>query len=107
MNKSITNGILLLTCITSFAVAAVPEQCIQLPTRTAVCPHLLYKKSPVDVVTPKTSKGEMVCICMDDFKELRIEAQSELDIIDQQVALKRAAEKLAISEADLLTLIRN
>ncbi len=106
MKHLCTSVIFLLSGFTSFNLSAVPEKCVQLPTRTTPCTNLLFKKSPVAVPIMQTEKGEMVCLCMDDFNELRIEAESELEKIDQQVALSRAAEKLGMSETDLLILIR-
>lgn len=87
--------------------AQVPENCVQLPQRTQVCPHLMYKKSPVKLVPYNIEQGQMVCICMADFNELRMPAEGDQEKIEQQVALSRLAEKLAIPERDLLSLIRD
>ena len=95
------------TMLSSFAFAEVPGECLQLPERTQICDNELYKRSPVDVPPLAIKAGEMVCICMADFSSLRIKASSQLEQIDQQVTLKRAAENLGISERDLLRLIRD
>ena len=95
-----------LTCSMSPFAQAVPEQCLQLPERTEICDHTLYKRSPVDVPATNVKKGEMVCLCMADFLPLRIEADSEVAKIEQQVELARSAKKLNMTEQDLLTLIR-
>lgn len=85
---------------------SMPDSCLQLPKRQDVCPNLLYKKAPIAVVQTNTEAGEIMCICMSDFNSLRIDAQSSIDKINQQVDLSRAADALDISEQDLLTLIR-
>ncbi|MCC2617663.1 hypothetical protein LJ739_15525 [Aestuariibacter halophilus] len=84
----------------------LPTVCVELPTRTEVCDNLLYKRSPVDVPLTSTQKGEIVCICMTDFSDLRLPAKGELDIIDQQVSLDRAARALEMDQQTLLELIR-
>ena len=104
-----TNSVLWITALTCTLVSsahAVPEQCLQLPERTEICDHTLYKRSPVDVPATNVKKGEMVCLCMADFLPLRIEADSEVAKIEQQVELSRSAKKLNMTEQDLLTLIR-
>lgn len=93
--------------LTQFASAQeVPDNCVQLPERQDVCPNLLYKKSPIDVEITGTKKGDIVCICMADFSRLRIPASSEIEKVDQQVDLSRAATKLNMSEQELIILIR-
>lgn len=102
-------GFLSLTVITVCASAAaqqLPDRCVQMPQRTQVCPNLLYKKSPVDVDMTNTKSGEIVCICMADFEEIRIEATGTIEKTEQQVAISRAASRIGLSENDLLTLIR-
>lgn len=84
----------------------LPEQCVQVPERTEVCPNLLYKKSPIDVPMLTIQKGQIVCICMADFAEIRIPASSQLEMVDQKVSISRLAAKVNLSEQDLLTLIR-
>lgn len=102
---------LLLLCwaLVSFNIAAqaMPEKCIKLPQSPAVCPNILYKRSPIDVPLVNTKEGEMICICMADFALLRIEAESEAGKIDQLVELSRKSVAVGIPEQDLLQLIRN
>lgn len=85
---------------------ALPDTCLQLPKRQDVCPNLLYKKSPIAVTQTETNQGEIICICMSDFNTLRLDADSSIEKINQQVDLTRAAEALGMSEQDLLLLIR-
>lgn len=84
----------------------MPDTCVQLPERTEVCPNLLYKKSPIPVPMTNTEKGQIVCICMTDFADIRLPAKSQSDQVNQQVSLSRLAVKVNLSEQDLLTLIR-
>lgn len=87
--------------------ADLPEQCIQLPQRTEVCPNLMYKRANVQIEATNTQVGEIVCICMADFESLRIRALTEPEKSQQAVTLARAAASLGISEAELIALIRN
>lgn len=84
----------------------VPEQCVQLPQRTQVCPNLLYKRASLSLPSLNVIEGEMVCICMADFQSIRIAAATEQGKIDELVELGRLANQLSISESDLVSLIR-
>lgn len=83
-----------------------PEQCIQLPQRTLVCPNVLYKRAPVSVPVLNVTEGEMLCICMADFQSIRIAAETEQGKIDEIIKLGKLANKLGISESELVSLIR-
>ncbi|WJG09729.1 hypothetical protein [Aliiglaciecola sp. LCG003] len=85
----------------------LPQQCVQLPQRTKVCPNLLYKRAPIDVPALNVTTGEILCICMADFQSLRIKAQSDLAKVEQMVELSHVAVKLNIGEDELIQLIRN
>ncbi len=84
----------------------LPSQCIQLPQRTTVCPNLLYKRAPVDIPNLTVKQGDLVCVCMADFIDLRLAATTEQGKIDQLVSLSRASNRLNISETELLALLR-
>lgn len=84
----------------------MPEQCVQSPARTMVCDNLLYKRSPVELATPPTQTGQMVCICMSDFASIRIKAEPPDDKQQQSNAAKMAAE-LGMTPKTLLSLIRD
>ena len=86
--------------------AEIPSLCLERPNRVQVCPNIVYKKSPVDVPALHVKTGEIVCICMADFAELRVEATDEVEKIKQKSSLKMAAGLTGLSEQDLLTLIR-
>jgi hypothetical protein len=87
-------------------VAALPEQCLQLPERSQACPHLIYKKSKVAVSQTATKVNEIICICLSDFEKLVPQAKTQIAKIEQQVELKLSAQKLSISEQDLILLLR-
>ncbi|MCV2885749.1 hypothetical protein OE749_13710 [Aestuariibacter sp. AA17] len=95
-----------LLLLPSITFAQMPENCLELPERSDVCPHLVYKKSPVDVNVVNVKAGDMVCICMADFTEIRLPADSRQKQIEQQVALSRSASKLGMKPEDLIKLIR-
>ena len=87
-------------------LAQVPDECLELPQRSDVCPHLIYKKASVDVPPMAVKKGEIVCICMADFIELRLPAEGVEARQQQQQILSRKASLVGLSDADLLNLIR-
>ena len=91
----------------SHSALALPEKCLQLPERISACPHLIYKKAIVDVPLLNSKANEMICICLSDLGSLRLQAQGELEKIEQQVTLSRFAAKLQLTERDLLALIRD
>lgn len=100
-------SLLLISLILSSPLfAQVPDECLQLPQRTDVCPHLIYKKAIVDVPPMAITKGEIVCICMADFIELRLPAEGLEARRQQQQILSRKADLVGLSDADLLDLIR-
>ena len=86
--------------------AQVPQTCIQLPERTEVCAHQLYKRANFGIAALNIIEGQMVCICMADFNNLRVAQTQGLASVDQKVELSRSAKQLGISETALLELIR-
>jgi hypothetical protein len=89
------------------AAYALPSKCLQAVERQNVCPHLIYKKAALPVALLDVEKGDVICICLTDFKALRHTTASKVEQIDQQVTLKRVAEKYQLNEQDILALIRN
>jgi hypothetical protein len=87
-------------------VHALPSKCLQAPARIAVCPHLIYKKSALPVMSLDVREGEVICICLSDFKVLNNTAVDNIKKIAQQVSLMRIADKHQLSEQDILTLIK-
>ncbi|MDO6695805.1 hypothetical protein Q4574_21085 [Aliiglaciecola sp. 3_MG-2023] len=97
------------SCSLTFTVNAqenLPDKCIQLPERSSVCPNILYKRSPVDIPQFEIKEGEMLCICMADFKTLRIAASDDAGKVAQIIELTKVSVKLNIDEKTLLEVIR-
>lgn len=90
----------------SSAQQAMPQTCIQSVQRTEVCPNLLYKRSPIDVAQLEIKEGDMICLCMADFSDLRIRALSEPQMSRQALKSSRMAADLGIPAETLLQLIR-
>jgi hypothetical protein len=84
----------------------LPSKCLQALERQNVCPHLIYKKAALPVALLDVEKGDVICICLTDFKGLRDIPVSKVGHINQKVTLQRLVEKHNLSEQDLLTLIR-
>lgn len=99
--------ICVLLSATSVESQTMPDKCVALPSRTQVCPHLIYKKSPVNVAMTNTKQGEIVCVCLADFVNLRLPAESKLAKIEQKAELSRSAKALKMAPKDLLKLIRD
>jgi hypothetical protein len=86
---------------------ALPSKCLQSLERQNACPHLIYKKAAFSVPLLDVEKGDVICICLSDFKGLGNTATSKIEMVNQQVTFHRLAEKHQLSEQDILTLIRN
>lgn len=88
-------------------VLAVAQSCIQLPSRTQACPHVIYKKVGVDVPLVAAHATDMICLCLSDLKGLRLATKHSLLQGEQHLLFTRMAQQLQLSEQDLITLIRN
>jgi hypothetical protein len=86
---------------------ALPSKCLQSLERQNACPHLIYKKAALSVALLGVEKGDVICICLSDVKELTNTAMSKVESINQPVTLQRLAEQHQLSEQDILTLIKN
>jgi hypothetical protein len=86
---------------------ALPSKCLQAPERQNVCPHLIYKKAALTVASLDVNMGEVICICLSDLNAFRNTVTGKVAQIEQQVTLRRIAEKHQLSEEDIFTLIRN
>ncbi|QHJ12279.1 hypothetical protein FX988_02530 [Paraglaciecola mesophila] len=93
----------LLFCTTA---QAVPELCLQSKARSEMCPHLLYKKSPIDIAGLSVKTGDMVCLCLSDVAGIRGASEEELSRPKLLVSLRRLAGDWDLSESELLRLIR-
>jgi hypothetical protein len=86
---------------------ALPLQCLQAIERQHVCPNLIYKKAALPVAFLEIEQGDIICICLSDFKGGGRTAMSKVAQIDHHVTLQRIAKKYQLSEQDILTLLRN
>ncbi|WP_041713111.1 hypothetical protein [Paraglaciecola sp. T6c] len=85
---------------------AMPEQCLQSSARDEACPHLIYKKSPVDIKKLSVKSGDMICLCLSDLPDVRGASEKDLRSPELQVTLSRFANDWGLSESELLLLIR-
>jgi len=105
-NKVVLFCCLLFVELTTVA-NALPSKCLQAPERQNACPHLIYKKAALSVLLLDVEKGDIICICLTDFKGLIDTATSKVEQIDQEVTLQRLLDKHQLTQQDILTLIRN
>lgn len=106
MKSRVISFCLLLAGLTTEAYA-LTSMCLKAPERMNVCPHLIYKRAVLSVVLLNVNKGDVICICLTDFKAFRNTATSKAKQIDQHVSFKKIAEEYQLSEQDILTLIRS
>lgn len=86
---------------------ALPDRCLQSPTRILACPHLLYKKSKQAIPTLNVEVNGIVCLCLSDISPLTQPTESPTEKIDQQVSWTEITERYQVSKEDILTLIRD
>lgn len=84
----------------SLAQSALPEHCIQSPSRVKACPHTIFKRQVVN------KSKHIVCVCLEDFNDIRFPAKTALEQAKQKLAIKQYAAEQGLSEAELLRLIR-
>jgi hypothetical protein len=89
---------------TATIFAQVPEQCVQSVQRSDVCPNVLYKRSPVDLLPFSVQKGDMVCLCLTDFAQVRQHLIADRHAQAEQLLQQMSAE-LNIASNDLKTLL--
>lgn len=82
-------------------LAALPEQCIEIPDRNYPCPHIIYKSLKKD-----NQEKELVCVCLSDFEILITPPANDKERISQKMALKQYTAILDLTEEELLELIR-
>ncbi len=80
---------------------ALPEQCFQSTTRVRACGHMTYKK-----VVLEGEQAKVVCICLEDFEDIRVPASDEIGIAKQKYAIRKYSAELGLSEEALLKLVR-
>lgn len=91
----------------SSSVHAISSTCLQDPERLGNCPHLIYKKAALPVVLLNVNKGDVICICLTDFKASGETTANKAQQVEQQISFKRVTQTYQLSEQDILMLIRN
>jgi hypothetical protein len=105
-SRNFSTFAIFLSLIFSTKLLALPEQCLQSSFRSEPCPHLIYKKSPIDIAKLSIKTGDMVCVCLTDVSGVREATVKALSSPELQVTLSRFAADWALSESELLLLIR-
>lgn len=99
-------AVVLMTIVCSSHAQALPNECLRATERKSACPHLIYKKSSIAVPFLGVKKNGVICVCLTDFADVNKANKSKLELIDQEVTLQRMARKYKISQADLVTLVK-
>ncbi|TPV57332.1 hypothetical protein FJ444_13130 [Aestuariibacter sp. GS-14] len=79
------------------AIAQVPEQCVQAPERTSLCPHTLYRIAKAPIPALDIPQGGMVCLCLSDLTDLPLPQQPD--------TFKSIASHLQMPVADVFMLL--
>ncbi len=83
--------------LTSTVFAQVPEQCVQAPERTNLCPHTLYRIAKAPVPGLSIPKNGMVCLCLTDL--------TDLPATEQPKAFEAIAKHLTMPVQDVFVLL--
>ena len=106
-NRIVFVCFLLFVGLTTTVAYALPSKCLQALERQNACPHLLYKRAALSLALLGVEKGDVICICLSDFKGLRNITMSKVESIEQHVTLQKLFQMHQLSEPDILTLIIN
>lgn len=88
MAKALSALLLCNLLFSTTTMAEVPQECIQAPTREALCPHTLYRVAKVAVPSLAIVEGGMVCLCLSDLTDLPVQEQrSAFSAIAREYAL--------------------
>ena len=93
------------TC--SFLASALPELCLQSPSRTTACPQLLYKKTKIAIPSLALNANDILCICLTDIKPLIKPNPSATEKIDHELTWQALAERYQLNKEEILALIRD
>ncbi|WP_109338495.1 hypothetical protein [Saliniradius amylolyticus] len=86
--------------LASTTASALPDQCIEGPSRSEPCPNLIYKRVD-EISTGLADDKGIICLCLTDFKPLLKQPESEQERINQEMQLQQM-EALYNIEADRL-----
>lgn len=97
LNRKIVSIVWLSFFVNGIALAEVPEQCVQSPQRTNMCPHTLFRIAKAPVPGLNIPKNGMVCLCLSDL--------TDLPAVDQPEAFEAMATHLQMPVTDLFVLL--
>ena len=85
---------------------AVPETCIQDPSRTLECPRIKYKMANLTDKNSGKKVRQLVCICLTDFEDLLIEPESEVAKSMKRRELRSWTRAFGLTEEELKDLVK-
>lgn len=97
LSRKIMSVVWLSVLVSGSALAEVPEQCVQAPQRTTMCPHMLFRIAKAPVPGLNIPKNGMVCLCLSDL--------TDLPAIEQPEAFEAMATHLQMPVTDLFVLL--
>ena len=97
LHRQIMSVVWLSVLVSGSALAEVPEQCVQAPQRTTMCPHMLFRIAKAPVPGLNIPKNGMVCLCLSDL--------TDLPVVDQPEAFEAMATHLQMPVTDLFVLL--
>lgn len=104
------NFILMMAMASVFAslsfAQSLPTDCIQEPSRTSVCPRLIYKSAELPHPQTRQLETRIVCICLADFDDLLLPANNDVEQKMKEMRMKSLTAQLQITEEQLLDLVK-
>ena len=97
-------GFILTLALTGFEVSAADSKtlsCLELPSRIAACPNIVYRA----VKDPVTNKNKMFCFCKQDFDLLFNKNVSNKQAILNRMELKQILSETRLTEQQLLKMV--
>ncbi|MEP0357549.1 hypothetical protein [Paraglaciecola sp.] len=107
MNLGLSTSLIVLSLLAMGNSIAATKECIQAPSRSTNCPHLLFKKSAVAVPSLGITQHEVICICLSDLSRNFNPQSQTAESIKQQVIIQRIAINYGLSEEDVVNLVKN
>ncbi|WP_133468178.1 hypothetical protein [Paraglaciecola marina] len=86
---------------------AITKECLQAPSRTSSCPHLIYKRAALAVPSLGIAKHQVICICLSDINRNFNPQSNTVENIKQQVSIQRMAINYGLSEEEIVKLVKN
>jgi len=102
MKKLVFNFVISLMVFTGGnAVAEEIKSCLQLPSRTAPCPNIIYR----GVKDPNTDKNIVFCFCKTDIANLFDERVNDAQKVLNQMEWRELVASSGYTEQQLIKLI--